>query len=81
MTIITIPKKITGKEELVIISRKELERMKAQMMPTIFLKGKAANKLDKRVEQSLKEYRTGKTERLETFLKREYPKFYQKYAG
>lgn len=81
MTTITIPKKITGKEELVVISRKELDRMKAQMMPTTFLKGKAADKLDKRVEQGLKEYHTGKTERLETFLKRDYPKFYPKYAG
>lgn len=81
MAIITIPKKITGKEELVVISRKELDRMKVQMMPTIFLKGRAADKLDKRVEQGLKKYRTGKTERLETFLKRDYPKFYSKYAG
>ncbi|OGZ96599.1 MAG: hypothetical protein A3I44_01385 [Candidatus Sungbacteria bacterium RIFCSPLOWO2_02_FULL_51_17] len=81
MTIITIPPKITGKEELVIISRKELDRMKAQMLPAVFLKGRAANKLDKRVERSVKEHRTGKTERLETFLKREHPKLYQKYAG
>lgn len=81
MTTITIPKKITGKEELVVISRKELDRMKAQMMPAIFLKGRAADKLDKRVAQGLKEYRTNKTERLEAFLKREHPKLYQKYVG
>ena len=81
MTIITIPPKITGKEELVIISRKELDRMKAQMLPAVFLKGRAAHKLDKRVEWGVKEHRTGKTERLETFLKREHPKLYQKYAG
>lgn len=81
MAIITIPKKITGKEELVIISRKEFDRMKAQMMPTTFLRGGEADGLDKRVVQSLKEYRAGKTERLDMFLKRNYPKLHLKYAG
>lgn len=81
MTIITIPKKITGKEELVVISRKELDRMRAQMMPAIFLKGREADKLDTRVEHSIKEYRIGKTERLEAFLKRDHPKLHRKYAG
>ena len=81
MTTITIPREITGKEELVAISRKELERMKSQMMPTIFLEKSGARKLDKRVERGLKEYRTGKTERIETFLKREYQGLYQKYGS
>ena len=81
MTTITIPREITGKEELVVISRKELERMKAQMMPTVFLEKNGAKKLDKRVERGLKEYRTGKTERIETFLKREYQGLYQKYGS
>lgn len=81
MAIITIPKKITGKEELIIISRKELDRMKAQMMPITFLRGAEARGLDKRVAQSLKEYRAGNTERLEAFLKRNHPKLHLKYAG
>lgn len=68
MNIITIPKKITGKEELVIISRKELERMKAQMMPVTYLKGKAARKLDQRVERGLKEYREGKTRKISSLV-------------
>ncbi len=81
MTTVTIPREITGKEELVVISRKELERMKARMMPTIFLEKGGAQKLDKRVERGLKEYRAGKTERIETFLKREYQGLYQKYGS
>ena len=61
MITITIPKKITGKEELVVITRKELEWMKSQMIPTIYLKGRAAKKLDRRGERGLSDFRNGKT--------------------
>ncbi|MFH1979240.1 MAG: hypothetical protein ABII97_02580 [Patescibacteria group bacterium] len=59
--IITIPKKLAQKDDLVIIPRKEFEYMKSQMIPTIYLKGKAARHLDKRVTDALREYKGGKT--------------------
>ena len=37
-------------------------------------------RLNKLAEEGLKEYRVGKTELLDSFLKREYPRLYQKYA-
>ena len=61
MATITIPKNITGSEELVVIPRKEFDWMKSQMIPAIYLKGNAAKKLDKRVEKGLRDYQTGKT--------------------
>jgi len=64
MATITIPKHITGKEELVVISRKEYEQMKARMFPIFRLKGKAALKLDRRVEKAIRAYRAGKTRRI-----------------
>lgn len=64
MSTITIPKKMTGKEELVVIPRKEYERMKASMFPTVYLTGKKAEKLDKRVEKALRVYRKGRTRKI-----------------
>ncbi len=68
MFAVTIPKKITKGAELVVMPREEYEKMKAQMVPSIFLKGESAKRLDRRVSEGLKEYRKGKTESLETFL-------------
>lgn len=64
MATITIPKRITGREELVVIPRKELERMKALMVPVVYVRGKAARRLDQRVAQGLRAYRLGKTKRI-----------------
>ena len=75
MTTITIPKKITKGEELIVIPRKEYEKMKTQISPVFYLKGKGAKRLDKRVNEGLREYYKGKTESLESFLKREYSNF------
>ncbi len=61
MATITIPKNITGSEELVVIPRREFDRMKSQMIPTVYLKGNAAKKLDRRVKKGLRDYRAGKT--------------------
>lgn len=80
MSMITIPKSVTGREELVVIPRKEYERMKAGMVPTFYLKGKAALRLDRRVEKALREHRAGRTESLDSFLKREYPNLYRQYG-
>ena len=74
MNTITIPKNLikTKSEDLVVISRKEYEGMKAKSLPVCFLKGKKARSLDKRVEEALKEHKKGKTEKLESFLEKGY---------
>ncbi len=81
MNTVTIPKSVTGREELVVLPRKEYERMKASMVPTFYLKGKTALKLDRRVERALREYHRGKTESLNSFLKKEYPRLHKRYGG
>lgn len=81
MPTITIPKSVTGSQELIVISRKEYERMKASMIPIFNLKGKAALRLDRRVAKALHEYRLGKTESLKSFFKKEYPDFYKQYGS
>ena len=71
MDIITIPKKFNRKnDDLVIIPRKEYEALLGlkfkklidkDTVPTYNLRGKAAVAHDKMVEDSLQEYRDGKT--------------------
>ena len=61
MATITIPKNITGQRELVIIPKKEFEQMQSRMFPIVYLKGRAAKKLDRRVEKGLSDFRKGKT--------------------
>ena len=61
MATITIPKNLIKNDDLVIIPRKEYERMKAQMIPTFYLKGKEAEKLDKLVKDGLREHERGET--------------------
>ena len=60
MATITIPKNLIKNDDLVIVSRKEYESLKACMVPTFYLKGKEAEKLDKLVKEGLKEYQEGK---------------------
>lgn len=82
MVTITIPKKlIKAQDDLVVIPRGEYEQMRSQMIPAYYLTGKAARKLDKLVRDGITEYKAGKAEPLESFLKREYPRLYKKYAG
>jgi len=77
---ITISRETVRKKGgIVILSLGEYERLK-RAIPTYQLKGKAAEKLDKLVEEGLREHREGKTELMEDFLKREYPKLYGKYS-
>lgn len=60
---ITIPKKAMQSiqdDDAVLISRTEYERLRASQIPTVFLKGKAARRLDARVTAAIREYRTGK---------------------
>ena len=51
------------KEEggVVVMSLKEYHRLLERSVPTYYLKGKAAERLDKLVENGLKEHREGKT--------------------
>ncbi|MBI4993662.1 hypothetical protein HZC33_01750 [Candidatus Wolfebacteria bacterium] len=81
MNTITIPKNLIKNDDLVIIPRKEYENMKARMMPIFYLKGKNAKLLDKRVSEGIEEYRAGKMEDLNSFLKKEYPDFHKKYGN
>lgn len=64
MNVITIPQKIAGKDDLVILPRKEFEYMKSRMFPIIHLKGKSATRLDKRVENAIRDYRAGRTKKI-----------------
>lgn len=64
MQTITIPKSITGNEELIVMPRREYERMRSSVVPEIYLKGRAAKRLDRRVNQALLDYRTGKTKKI-----------------
>lgn len=81
MEIITIPKKLIKNDDLIVIPRKEYEYMKSQMIPTVYLKGKAAQRLDERVREGMREYKAGKTETLKSFLKRDYPRLYKRYGS
>ncbi len=62
MTTITIRKeKIEKQKGMVILPLKEYERLLASAVPTHYLSGKSAKRLDKLVENGLKAYRAGKT--------------------
>jgi len=76
----TITKKTTKISDFITIPRVEYEDLKARAIPQYYLAGKKANKLDSLVEEGLREYKAGKTESWESFLKREYPRLYKKHA-
>lgn len=48
------------KRGVVILDLKEYERLREETIPTYYLKGKEAEKLDKLVEEGLREYKKGK---------------------
>lgn len=57
MTIAILKKAdIPTDDDLVVISRQEYETLKASQIPTIFLKGKAARRLDARVSAARRWY-------------------------
>jgi len=64
MKAVTIPREIIKNQDIVVMSRREFERMRASMVPTQFLKGRAAMRLDKRVVRSLEEHRRGATKKI-----------------
>lgn len=64
MNVITIPREVAGKDDLIILPRKEFEYMKSRMFPVVHLKGKSATRLDKRVENAIRDYREGRTKKI-----------------
>ncbi len=62
MNNITVTKaKIEKEKGVVILPLKEYERLLERAVPTYYLTGKEAEKVDKLVEEGLKEYKEGKT--------------------
>ena len=67
MNTITIKKEKVSKEGgVVILSLKEYLKLSKRAVPTYYLKGKAAEKLDRLVENGLKDYRAGKTKSIKS---------------
>jgi len=65
MTTMTIPKSIFQNDDLVIMPRRHYEELRAKI-PVYFLTGRAAKRLDKRVAASLRAYRMGKCQKIES---------------
>ncbi len=62
MSTISISKAKVQKEKgVVVLPVEEYRRLLAASVPTYYLTGKAATRLDALVEKSLREYREGKT--------------------
>lgn len=59
-TVAISKKKIKEEGGVVVLSLKEYRKLSEQAIPTYYLKGAAAKKLDRLVERGLKDYRAGK---------------------
>ncbi len=55
------PKLVERRGGIVVLPLKEYQKLLASVVPTYYLKGKAATKLDRLVEKGMQEYRKGKT--------------------
>jgi hypothetical protein len=64
-TTIKIPEKAL-KRGVVILDLLEYRKLQEQAIPTYYLSGKVAEKLDKEVEEALREHREGKTQRIKS---------------
>ena len=65
MSSITISKSKVRKESgVVVLPIKEYKRLLAAAVPTYYPKGKAAERLDKLVEEGLRDFHAGKTRKL-----------------
>ena len=49
-----------------MLSLKEYQKLAARAVPEYYLTGKAAERLDKRVKEGLKEWREGKTKTIKS---------------
>ena len=56
------PKLVERRGGIVVLSLKEYQRLLASVVPTYYLKGEVAKRLDRLVEKGLREYRKGKTQ-------------------
>lgn len=64
---VLIPRKaVEQKGGVVILSLKEYQKLRERAVPEYYLTGKAAEKLDKLVEEGLREYAEGKTIRADS---------------
>ena len=62
MSTITISNaKIQKQKGVVVLPIKEYQRLVASRVPEVYLTGRAAKRLDKLVEEGLREYKEGKT--------------------
>ncbi len=57
---------IRRKQGVVILSLKEYERLRERAVPNFYLEGEDAEKLDKLVEQGLREYQKGKSKTIKS---------------
>jgi len=64
--VISIPKELSKAGELVLIPRKEYEKLKKMVIPVYQLKGKAARNLDKLVKEGLRDHGLGKTRKIKS---------------
>lgn len=58
--------KIEKQKGVVVLPIKEYEKLLARAVPTYYLEGKEAKKLDRLVERGLKEYKAGKTKTIKS---------------
>jgi len=66
MKAITISKKVLQNDDIVILPRREYEKLKASAIPVLYLRDEKAQKLDKRVNKSVREYKLGKTKSIKS---------------
>lgn len=67
MTSVTIQKvKIEKEKGVVVLPILEYKKLLEQSIPTHYLYGKDAEKIDRLVEEGLKEYRAGKTKKIKS---------------
>jgi len=65
MANITISKKdVQKKDGVVVLSLKEYQRLLRAAAPTVYLTGKAAEDLDKLYDDSMREYKAGRTRKI-----------------
>ncbi len=69
---ISIPKKLLRKKGVVILDLEEYKKLLKYEIEKEYI--------DKIVKEGLKEKKEGKTESLESFLQREYPRLYEDYT-
>ncbi len=66
--LVTISKRsIQKKGGMVVLPVEEYNKLKERAVPTYYLKDKQAKYLDKEVDQGLKDYKSGKCKKIQTF--------------